>query len=442
MSDTAAPANRFTRFLHVFPIVAFRGLAGGMPILIGLYIAHRWGLASLGAYTLASSYVAVGLLITDWGCTRWLPRELALTRLTPDAPASAAATANALRLTITGTFMAVTLLLSITHVLPADSMRFALELALLCPITVYSINGMSDRIVTREIGGIAGAVFLGLATFAFLAVAGEFFASGPDAIILAYVIGRAAEAVVMMRGRRDLYAVSFRNLIPTAAALWPFSIQAILGGTYSRLSVFMIEHFRHQDLGLVGAASALQNVLLLFPVSIALLNYPAMTTAAASGDRRKLRTVAVTSAAVSFATLTLAAGALIVARDRVAAILHIPAQSMTFVVAYASIACITIATILAGVLLQAMRQEKVMARLSFLIVGFALIYQYTLIRWFGLWGLVGAIGAAEATSAALFGFVALRAMRGVAKSDSDAMPLSASYPPLTQPIDDPDVIMR
>jgi O-antigen/teichoic acid export membrane protein len=150
----------------------------------------------------------------------------------------------------------------------------------------------------------------------------------------------------------------------------------------------------------------------------------------------------VTSAAVSFATLTLAAGALIVARDRVAAILHIPAQSMTFVVAYASIACITIATILAGVLLQAMRQEKVMARLSFLIVGFALIYQYTLIRWFGLWGLVGAIGAAEATSAALFGFVALRAMRGVAKSDSDAMPLSASYPPLTQPIDDPDVIMR
>jgi O-antigen/teichoic acid export membrane protein len=439
----ATPPPRLTRFLHVFPIVAFRGLAGGMPILIGLYIAHRWGLASLGAYTLAASYVAVGLLITDWGCTRWLPRELALLRLTPGAPATAAATANALRLTLTAAFMLATWLLTFAYVLPADSTRFALELAPLFPITVYSINGVSDRIVTREIGGIANAVCLGLALFAILAFAGESLASGPDAIILAYVIGRAAETAVMMRGRRDLYPVSFRHLIPTAAAMWPFSIQAILGGTYSRLSVFMIEHFRRQDLGLVGAASALQNVLLLLPVSIALLNYPAMTTAAASGDRRRLRAVLIASAAASFAAVTLAAGALFIVRDRVAAILHIPAQSMPFVIAYAAIAYMTSATILAGVLLQAMRQEKVMARLSFLIVAFAIIYQVTLIRWFGLWGLVGAIAAAEATSAAILGIAASLAMRRVAKLSSARMPLSPTSPSLAPPIDaDPDINMR
>lgn len=443
MSDTAVPARRFMRFLHVLPIVAFRGLAGGMPILIGLYIAHRWGLASLGAYTLASSYVAIGLLITDWGCTRWLPRELALVRMTPGSPATAAATANALRLTITAAYLLVTLLLAVAHWMPADSMRFAIELALLLPITIYSINGVSDRVVKREIGGIASAVVLGLVLFALLAFAGESLVSGPDAIILAYVIGRAAEAVVMMRGRRDLYPVSFRHLIPIAAALWPFSIQAILGGTYSRLSVFMIEHFRHQDLGLVGAASALQNVLLLFPVSIALLNYPAMTRAAASGDRQRLRTVLFTSSAMSFAAVTLAAGALYIARDRVAAILHIPEQWMLLVITYAAIAYITSATILAGVLLQAMRQEKVMARLSFVIVGFALIYQYTLIRWFGMWGLVGAIAAAEATSAVILGVAAFRAMRRVGNLHSGTMPLSASSPSLTPPTDaDPEVIMR
>src|SRR2546423_1553993 len=107
MTETAQRRG-FSRFLHVFPVVGFRGLAGGMPILIGLYIAHRWGLASLGAYTFASSFVAVGLMITDWGCTRWLPRELALVRMTPGTRATAAATANGLRLMISAAFLIVT----------------------------------------------------------------------------------------------------------------------------------------------------------------------------------------------------------------------------------------------------------------------------------------------------------------------------------------------
>jgi len=443
VSDTPATARRFTRFLHVFPIVAFRGLAGGMPILIGLYIAHRWGLASLGAYTFAASYVAVGLMITDWGCTRWLPRELALVRLTPGAPPTAAATANALRLTITVAFLVVTWVLAVAHILPADSTRFALELGLLCPITIYSMNGVSDRIVTREIGGIATAVFIGLTLFALLAFGGQSFAPGPDGIILAYVIGRAAEAAVVMRGRADLYPVAFRHFVSTAAALWPFSIQAILGVMYSRLSVFMIEHFRRQDLGLVGAASALQNILLLFPVSIALLNYPAMTTAAAHGERQRLRTVLVGSAAASVAALTLAAGALFIARDRVAALLHIPPQLMLLVIAYAGIAYITIAPTLSGVLLQAMRYEKVTARLSFLTVAFALLYQCVLIRRFGLWGLVGAVAAAEATSAAIFGFVAFRAIRGAANLQSVRISFPTSSPSLKQPADaGSDITMR
>src|SRR5205823_1183932 len=137
----------------------------------------------------------------------WLPRELALVRLTPGAPPTAAATANALRLTITAVFLVVTSLLAAGHILPADSTRFALELALLCPITIYSMNGVSDRIVTREIGGVASAVCIGLAVFALLAVAGQSVVPGPDGIILAYVIGRAAEAAVMMHGRGDLYPV-------------------------------------------------------------------------------------------------------------------------------------------------------------------------------------------------------------------------------------------
>jgi O-antigen/teichoic acid export membrane protein len=425
MTETVQP-SRFARFLHVFPIVGFRGLAGGMPILIGLYIAHRWGLAFLGAYTFASSFVAVGLMITDWGCTRWLPRELALVRMTPGARATAAATANGLRLMIAAAFLTVTGCLALAHLLPSESTRFALELGLLCPINIYSMNGVSDRIVTREIGGIAVAVATGLVLFATLAIAGEAMGQGPHTIVLAYVIGRAAEAAVMMIGRRDLYPVAFRHVIPTAFALWPFSIQAILGVIYSRLSVFMIEHFRRQDLGLVGAASALQNILLLFPLSIALLNYPPMTTAAASGDRKRLRMVITRSAAASIAALTLAAAGLFVVRRPLAAALHIPSESMSLVIAYTAVTYVTIATTLAGVVLQAIRQEKLTAQLSFLTVVFALAYQYTFIRWFGLWGLVAALTAAEATSALVFGIVAHRAIRGITALHSGDMPVLES----------------
>jgi O-antigen/teichoic acid export membrane protein len=402
-----------------------------MPILIGLYIAHRWGLASLGAYTFASSYVAVGLMITDWGCTRWMPRELALVRVTPGVRPAAAATANALRLAIACVFLLLTWLLAATHVLPAESARFALELGLLCIITIYSVNGVSDRIVTHEIGGIAGAVFAGLALFGLSAFVAEWFAPGPHGIVLAYVIGRGAEAAVMMHRRRDLYPVALRHLAPTAAALWPFSIQAILGVIYSRLSIFMIEHFRRQDLGLVGAASAMQNILLLFPVSIALLNYPAMTTAAASGDGRRLRNVLAVSAAASFVALTVAAGALFVARERIAAELHVPPQSMLFIAAYGAIAYITIATTLTGVVLQSMRYERLTARLSFVTVAFALVYQYVLIRRHGLWGLVGAQAAAEATSAVIFAIAAFHLIRRRALVRSDTIPFLKSFTSLT-----------
>lgn len=424
MTETVQP-RRFARFLDVFPVVGFRGLAGGMPILIGLYIARRWGLAALGAYTFAASYVAVGLMITDWGCTRWLPRELALVRMTPGAHPAAVATANGLRLLIAGAFLAGTGCLALAHLFPAESARYALEIGLLCLINVYSVNGVSDRIVKREIGGVTVAVSTGLVVFAAVALAGWMMGQGPHTIVLAYVIGRVAEAALMMTGRGDLYPVAFRHVVPTAAALSPFSIQAILGVVYSRLSVFMIEYFRRQDLGLVGAASALQNILLLFPLSIALLNYPPMSTAAASGDGKRLRRVISMSVGASMAALTLASAGLFIVRHSLASTLHIPSESMPLVIAYIAVAYITVVTTTAGVVLQSVHQEKLTAQLSFVTAALALMYQYFFIRAFGLWGLVGALAAAEATSAILFGLIAYRAIRGITAVHSDMAVLAS-----------------
>lgn len=405
--DTAIP-QRLLRLLHVFPIVAFRGLAGGLPILIGLYIAHRWGLTLLGSYAFASSFVAVGLMIVDWGCTKWLPRELALVRTMAGSEPAAAATANGLRLILALAFLLLTGLLAVTGYFPHEAARFAMELGLLCPITIYSINGVSDRVVKREIGGIAWAVFAGMAIFGVLAVAANHFAPGPHGIVLAYVASRATEALVMMRGRSDLYQVKVRHLLTSAAVLWPFAMHAIIGTFYSRLTVFIVQYHLPQDLGLIGAASALQNVLLLFPVSIALLNYPALTTAASKGEMSRVRAIALASAGTAFVALSAAAVALYAVRNVVASALHIPPQSMPVVMAFAAIAWITIGTTHLPVLLQAMGYEKLMARLAVVTVFIAIVYQYTLIRWLGLWGVVAALACAEATAAIICGVIAWR----------------------------------
>ena len=61
------------RALH---LAVYRASYGGMPILLGLYIAHQWGLRQLASYSVAQASLAVAIVVADWGSTRFLPREL------------------------------------------------------------------------------------------------------------------------------------------------------------------------------------------------------------------------------------------------------------------------------------------------------------------------------------------------------------------------------
>jgi O-antigen/teichoic acid export membrane protein len=400
------------RFTEVIPVVAFRGLNGGMPILIGLYIGHRWGLAALGAYTFAASFVAVGLMCVDWGCTRWIPRELALARLQGDS-AGATPTANTIRLVLAAAFLLVTAAGSQLGWIPQESARYAMLLAFLCPIAIFSANGVSDRIVSREVGAIGVAVAGGLAVFGAAAVLAATLAPGALGLIAAYIVGKTAEAVLLMKGRSYLFRMSARHFLVTALALWPFSIQAILGVVYSRLSVFIVEHFRHADLGLIGAASALQNVLLLFPVSIALLKYPVLTSAAATGQQHQFRRVLAMAVAASVAMVTAGMLFLFLLRGIIGRTLHIPPALMPFVLVYVAVAYLTIGTALSAVLLQAIGRERITARLSFVTLAVSITAQYAFIRAFGLWGIAAGVAAAEMLSVIIFATAAWRSEGGV-----------------------------
>ena len=96
-------------------------------------------------------------------------------------------------------------------------------------------------------------------------------------------------------------------------------------------------------------------------------------------------------------------------RHLIASALHIPPQGMPVVAAYMAIGYLTVITSHAPLVLQAMGRERLIANLSFASVGVAVIFQYTLIRRFGLWGVVSALAATEATSVMIFGTIAWRA---------------------------------
>ena len=408
MTVTTPLAHRFARAVEVLPLVAFRGLNGGMPLLLGLYIGYRWGLAELGAFTLASSFVAIGLMVVDWGCTRWLPRELALARLQENSGSGVAA-ANTLRLFFAAAFLLLTGLLFATGRIPPESARFAMELGLLYPVSIFSVNGVSDRIVSREIAGIGGAVASGLMIFAIGAWCTTRIGSGPHLLVLAYVTGKVVEGAFLMRGRARLFHIVPRHVPAMAIALWPFGIQAILGIVYARLSVFVVQHFRPADLGLFGVATALQNIFLLLPVSIGLLKYPGFTTAAVKGDRKHIRTALVTALAMSVAGVAAGVAVLFAGRHFISRVLHVAPASMLFVIVFSSIAALTAGAVMSGLLLQALGREHTTAKLSFITLAASLVAQFTFVRWLGLWGVVAGIATAELVSVAVFGTAAFRA---------------------------------
>jgi O-antigen/teichoic acid export membrane protein len=235
--------------------------------------------------------------------------------------------------------------------------------------------------------------------------------SGPHAVVLAFLAGKAVEALLLMRGRLALFRIAPRHVFTTAYALWPFSFQSILAVIYSRLSIFIVEHFRHADLGLVGAAIALQNVLLLLPVSIGLLKYPVFTTAAVKGQWHLIRTALFTAVAMSVAGVVTGIAVLFAGRHIISRVLHIAPSSMLFVIVFASISVLSTGAAASGLLLQALGRERTTARLSFVTLAASLFAQFLFVRWLGLWGVTAGIATAEVVSLTLFGTAAFRAFR-------------------------------
>jgi O-antigen/teichoic acid export membrane protein len=400
------------------PLIPFRAAAGGMPIVLGLFLAHRWGRRELAAFTIAQAAVTIAVAVIDWGATRALPRNLAT--LAADAAAELIAAGNALRLALVAAAVIAAGSLIIAGAIDADAARYLTILFPLCPLFIVTTNAVSQRVVAGETRAITTAVVGGLLTFAVVGGVVLGLDGGAPWLVAAYVVGKVIEAAILASGRWWVLSLRTTGVAATAAAFWPFAAQMILGVIYSRLAVFTVEQATTRaELGVFSVALAFQNAFLLIPTSLALTQFPELTRRWQDGNVRAVRRILVRYTIVSGLDALLGAIVLAAVADRVAAVLNVPPAMMPFVVAFAALSFLSSLNVLAGFLMQARGDERLASQLSVLTLSLALVYQIAALRAFGLWGIVAGVGAAEVTTIAVFA-LGLACRRGSAMRDNAA----------------------
>lgn len=374
-----------------------------MPILLGLFIAHRWGLVELAAFTVANAAIMIALIAVDWGAQRALPRNLSM--LPRAAAVRMLGSANAFRLLVVATLLAGGAIIVATGRVDRAVAVYLALLFPLCPLFLITGNAVGERVATGNTRPIGLALLAGLLTFSLLGGLVLMMRLGPHWFIAAYVCGKAVEAAAIVTGRSWVLAVRAAEIIPTASAFWPFAAQAILGVFYSRLAVFTVERMTTRvELGLFSVAAALQGTLLLVPVSLALIYFPDLTRRTAEKDVPGVRAIVLRYTIISCIGVMVGLGVLAIAIGPMSAMFGLPAGGARFVMAFAAVGLLSVFSTMAGFRVQAGGQEGTAARLSVATLLFAIVYQIAALSWLGLWGIVAAAAAAELTSIALFGY--------------------------------------
>lgn len=393
--------------LRALPMIALRGSAGGMPVVVGLLIAARWGLRPVGAFTVASAAVTVTVAVSDWGAIRALPRNLVV--FAGGAGERFVARTNAVR-GVLGVI--AVLLLAMISVVAAVPREVAVDYALLLPLVPLSLlanNAVSARVVSGETAGLGGAAVAGAGTFALLAAACWMLDLGPHAMVGAGVVGKVAETSWLASGRWWVAKIRPDAMVATFAVLLPFGAQILLGVIYSRLSVFTLERLETPtSLGVFAVATALQSILLLVPTSLALMHFPELTRLASRGEVKAIRGGLLRY--VAAATVGVGGGLVLlgVFVEPIADAFHVPRPLAPFLVVFSGLAYLGVFSTMCGFLLQAWGQESRAARLSLATLLLALAYQVAAVTMWGLWGVVVAVTAAEITSVLIFGLAIRR----------------------------------
>jgi O-antigen/teichoic acid export membrane protein len=394
--------------LDLLPLATYRALNGGVPLLLGLYIGSRWGIAELGGFTVAIAFLAVVNVIADWGCTRFVPREMAQNGgWTPQV-----ASATGVRFVIAVVMIGAGALYGLAGGFDRDVLGYLLLLAPVALSSIIATNGVSAHVVDGDMQAVSRSVLAGLVPLGAAVALTNAFPLRVRTLVIGYVLGKLAEAAGLVWRRWRLLRVSFVHGRAVFVSLIPFSIYAVFGTIYSRLPIFALERWSTRtELGVVAAATTIMNVFLLLPTSMTLLAYPRLAAAGRDGDVQRIKAIVKRYAAGSVTVYATGLAVLWLARELVARLLHIPPPDSTFVVFWVAAGCLTVGNAMGGAVLQAASAENLAARIATAGVTFAVIAQALAVSRFGMRGALAALIVCEGGALLAYVFAVTHAMR-------------------------------
>lgn len=388
-----------------------------MPVLLGLYISYQWGLSSLAAFTVAAAALAVGIVVADWGSSRFLPRELSRR---DSAAAAVTATSTGVRVVLASAVTGFALAFALTGGLERDVLPFLFLLAPVVFSSVAATNAVSARVVDGDLRGLYTAVAAGAVPVAAAALVVGRSPSGAIMLVAAYAAGKWLETFFLTRGRWSVQRISFHHAGPVFLMMLPFGLSAIMGTVYSRLPILVLEGWgTRSELGVVAVSTALQNVLLLVPTASALLIYPRLTAAVTQADRSAFR-ASLRQYFYSSSTIVVC-GLLVLwlVREPLCSLLDVPPASSTFLVLYVSMAFISTINAMGGAVLQACGEENRAAWLGAAVLILAVPLQVFAVRQWGMWGALSAVAVSETSACVFFSTSAWRAsVRAIASGQA------------------------
>ncbi len=370
------------------PLFLHKAAAGGLPFILAPILGKLIGVHAIGSFIAVYSILMLAVLLADFGCTRFLTRELAITGPGSEKPTLLLRRANAVRL---WSFCLVSVLTTAAvSFSPYDaSIKAPAILSLLgVPAFLFANSAYSFLLVSNRTVRLGVAAATGLLVTVAGALACTFFPSHwLLLLVVAIILGKGVEAFILLAGGVSS-GFQFRGALELVGFLRPFAIQSYLSLGYAR-GVMLIfgMMLAMKDLGAIGVGQSLASIGIAFAVTSGSRRYPAIAIACKSNDQVALRQeirrhflgsgVVVTGYMVACACL---------APYILPALFGIDGDDPVLIVRIVLIAgALSTLTSFHGILYYARRQEGLLVKLSFvtmpveLLVSTALVWKHSLI---------------------------------------------------------------
>lgn len=272
------------------PLFLHKAAAGGLPFILTPLLGKLIGVYAIGSFIIVYSILLLAVLLADFGCTRFLTRELAIIGGGAEEQTTLVRRANAVRLySFSLVFVLVAVAISQS---PYDSsIKTPAVLSLLgVPAFLFTNSAYSFLLVGNRTVRLGAAAATGLLVTVAGAWISTFFPTyWLTLLVIAIILGKVVEGSILMGGGVPC-GFLFRGTLGIVGRLRPFAIQSYLSLGYARgvMLVFGLM-LAMEDLGAIGVGQALASIGIAFAVTSGSRRYPAIARACKSSDPIALR---------------------------------------------------------------------------------------------------------------------------------------------------------